>query len=295
MFLLPIAVSVFRSLMILLFFNLESPLYLINQNRREEAEQVLRIIYEDSYVGEELRHIIQRNETSSSKNSSWSTLLSRRYALRLVLGIVIVFNTQFSGVNAVTFFSQKLFEKYVDDKMKANLFNIGLGLANLVANMFSGKLVDISGRKRIFLIGDFFCMVFLALMAILYQYGYLYASLTMIYLYSIAFCMSIGQLLFIILPEILPEQGVGLIFSINWVFAFVIGLSYPKMIASSLDVPGTFGFYAGCCFVGFIIFLLFFKETKGKTNYEISSLFKGIKKKALLIQEDEKDYETEVK
>jgi MFS family permease len=293
MFLLPIGVSIMRSSLIIIFFNLESPLYLINKNKHEEAERVLRIIYEDSYVGEELKHIMQRNETSAHKSSSWTKLLSRRYALRLVVGLVIAFNSQFSGINAVTFFSQRLFEKYVGDTTTANYFNIGLGFANLISNIFSGKLVDIAGRKKIYLIGDFFCMLFLALMAILYQYGYLYPSLAMIYLYSISYCMSIGQLLFIIIPEILPEQGLGLIFACNWVFAFIIGLSYPKMIASSLDVPGTFGFYAACCFFGFLFVLLFFKETKGKTNYEISFLFKGNKNKSLLTEGNEKDHEAE--
>ena len=290
MFLFPAAISILRIALTSIFFNFESPLYLASINKVKDAERVLVKLYKGEYVQEELRATIQQVEANEKKKMNIGVLLTKRYLIRVILGVFITFNIQFSGINAVTFYSQKLFEKYVTNQSTADLLNIVLSIVNLLANMLSGRIVDLSGRKKVFLFGDTICMISLALLAILYQLEYPYASLAMIFLYSISFCASIGPLIFIILPEILPDQGISLVLTFYWLFAFIVGLTYPPMTESTVGIPGTFGFYSCCCFVGILVFIALFKETKGKNNMEISQIYcKG--QEPVKDKEQEKDYE----
>ena len=101
-------------------------------------------------------------------------------------------------------------------------------------------------------------------------------TLIMIFAFNGFFNLGAGPLIFLIIPQILPGKLVGLVFFIYWIFAFLVGLLFPKMIDSAMGIEGSFLFFGGCVFFGFVFNLVFLEETKGMSNEEISALYRRL-------------------
>ena len=75
--------------------------------------------------------------------------------LPIVLAFLIAFFNQMSGINAVLYFSPRIFELAGLGGSAAMLQSIGIGLVNLVFTLLGLWLIDRLGRKTVLLIGSF--------------------------------------------------------------------------------------------------------------------------------------------
>lgn len=78
-----------------------------------------------------------------------------------------------------------------------------------------------------------------------------------------SFGLSLGPIVWVYLPEILPAKGVSLAVLANWVGCGIIGVGFP-IVVKIIQIQGTFLVFLGCCIAATIFFLFFIKETKGK-------------------------------
>lgn len=106
---------------------------------------------------------------------------------------------------------------------KAFKFTLILGSVNILATLISGLIIDKIGRKTILLIGNFFCMIFLGSVAYLFYKHNFYSTKYFILMYIFAFGLSLGPIVWIYIPEILPEKGISIVAFLNWVFVLTIG------------------------------------------------------------------------
>ena len=88
----------------------------------------------------------------------------------------------------------------------------------------------------------------------------------------LSFGISLGPIVWLYLPEILPEKGVSLAASANWVGCGIIGIGFP-IVKNIFNIQGTFLIFVGCCLVAFFYVLFCVKETKGKRAEEIEDMF----------------------
>lgn len=275
----PIITCALRTLVFLFFFNFETPSYLVMKGKDEESKEIIKKLYYE--VHEESIYNEIKVKISNYKDVSLSELTGKKYRKRLSIGIILSVIQQFSGVNAVLFYSDKIFKgdkpseevDPFDDKM-AKIFTILIGLILTFASWLSGKFIDRFGRKSILLLGEVFCIITLGLLTIL---GFLEidsVSRYIILLFMFSFGISLGPIVWIYVPEILPERGVSMATLANWVSCGIIGLCFP-IVKNAVTIQGTFLIFLGCCVAALFYMFFFIKETKGKTSEEVEQMFAG--------------------
>lgn len=88
-----------------------------------------------------------------------------------------------------------------------------------------------------------------------------------------AFGCSLGPIVWLYLPEIVPDAGVSASCIANWLFTSLVGLLFPIIKNSSVQLRGTFLLFSAFSFFGVIYMHIFVHETKGKTGDEIVKAF----------------------
>ena len=276
MFGLPIIIAAIRSLFILMFFNYDSPIDLLWNNENDKAMDIIKALYKSEHVQHIYETLSLRVDSLKKRKQPQflREILDRRYSLRLFIGLSLVFANQFSGVNAIAFYSKKLFLKLGWSDSVANGLNLGLGLVNILAGIVIAIPIKKLGVKYTYLISLFLVVIMLGLIALFTLMDINLPSVIFTVGYNFSYNLGCGPIIFMIIPQILPERLIGFVFIMNWVFAFVIGFMFPKMIDSnSLGVDGSFLFFACCVLAVFVFNMIFLKETGGKTNAEISSVY----------------------
>ena len=273
MFGLPIVISLIRSLFIKFVFNYDSPIYLISNGEHLEATNTLKKFYKPEFVQEIYEKLCLRVDSLKKRKQIifLREIIDKRYSLRLFIGLSLVFACQFSGVNAIAFYSKKLFLKVGWSESVANILNIGLGAVNILAGLIIAFPIKKFGIRWTYLMSLFLCTIMLGLIAFFTLIDINLPSVIFTFGFNFSFNLGCGPIIFIIVPQILPERLIGFVFIMNWVLAFVIGFCFPKMIDSSMNIDGSFFFFACCVFLVFIFNLIFLKESGGKTNAEISA------------------------
>ena len=279
MFAFPILTAALRSLFLLTVFRFETPSYLISKGKDEEAKEILDKIYFAEHSDQIYKEVKVR--MGNCKDVSFGELFGPKYRGRMGMGILLSFIQQFSGVNAVLFYSDKIFKgdgdpdqiDPFDDKM-AKIFTILIGCILIFASWLSGKFIDKFGRKSILLLGECMCIVTLVILAIFGFMSLENPSKYIILVYMFSFGISLGPIVWLYLPEILPEKGVSVAALANWVGCGIIGLFFP-IVKDAIKIQGTFLIFLGCCVAA--LFYMFFcvKETKGKSPEEIEAMFVG--------------------
>lgn len=84
----------------------------------------------------------------------------------LIIALMVMFAQQLSGINAVMFFSTKIFTMAQLDKNAAQNATMGVGAMNVLMTFISLILVERTGRKTLMLIGFTGMFIDTALLAI---------------------------------------------------------------------------------------------------------------------------------
>ncbi len=219
--------------LVLLFGIPRSPRWLVTQNRVEEARSVLQMMEAEDPEGE-LKEIVESVHLDRLQTAD--PLFARKYRLPIFLAITIGMFNQLSGINAILYYLNYIFEKAGYSKMSGDLQAVAVGAMNLVATLFAMTLIDKLGRKALLLIGSFFAI-------------------------------SQGAVIWVYIGEVFPNRvrakGQGLGSSSHWIMNGLIQLTFPWLAKSSGAYP--FLFFAAMMLLQFFVVLFFYPETKGVT------------------------------
>ncbi len=263
-----------------MFFVPESPRWLIGKGRAAEARQVLSRIHPDDMVDYELAQIQQTVQDEASRKGDWRELFSKRLRTPLLIGIGIFFIQQFSGINAVIYYSSRIFELAGFGK-GAIMATVGVGIVNTLSTLVAVRFIDQWGRKPILYTGLLGTAASLSTIAFAF---YSQESLSPdvfrilaiggIYVYIFFFAISLGPLGWLLISEVYPLRIRGFATSLgssyHWFFDFWVSYSFPLLAATALGKNGgIFMIYAtvvllGLFFARFIVF-----ETKGMSLEDI--------------------------
>ncbi len=272
-------------LMLGMLFVPESPRWLIGKGREEEAMSVLKRLREDSIAEQEMKDIKQLIEDEKHNKGNWKMLFSKRLRIPLLIGVGIFFIQQFSGINAIIYFSTDIFKKIFPDGSDAVLATVGVGVINSCATILAIMILDKFGRKQILytgLIGTAVCLATVGLA--FYMKDSLGAEIQKImliggvYLYIIFFAISLGPLGWILISEIYPLKIRGFASSMgsfnHWIFDACVAYSFPILAATNLGTNGgIFGIYMTVVLLGLLFAKYVVFETKGLTLEEIEKRY----------------------
>lgn len=265
--------------LILLFFIPETPSWLLLQGREKPAFALLKLLH----PGEKHQHMMeQMKEKLIHKKFHINVSLARRgLMIPLVVGIVLSLLQQITGINTIIYYSPIIFYKvgfaHLDTTLSASLF---IGIVNVLATMVALWMIHVIGRRTLLLWGLFVMALSLAMLSFFGFYpvsgGYI-ASLLSIALYVIAFAVSLGPIVWIVVAEIFPLKARGRSMSIaifvNWLGNYLVSLLFLPLMEYA-KVAGVFALFAIICILGWIFVMLFVPETRGKSLEEIQECWK---------------------
>jgi SP family arabinose:H+ symporter-like MFS transporter len=121
----------------------ESPRWLMKKNRRNEALAVLGRVGGEQYAQEETGQI----EVSLAQTQGSFTELFTVYRPPLIMGCLLAVFSQLSGINTVMYFGPRIFEEIGTATATAFLWEVSVGVVNIVFTLVSFWLIDRAGRK----------------------------------------------------------------------------------------------------------------------------------------------------
>lgn len=263
----------------------ESPRWLIAKGRGPEAIKVLELLRTPEQAQVEFAETQQLMQSEKSGQGNWGLFFSARFRIPLLIGIGIFCIQQFSGINAIIYYSTDIFKKLFDTST-ATLATVGVGVVNSLATIIAMPFLDKWGRKPVLytgLIGTAVCLATVGLAFLMKDS--LSPDLQKImlvggtYTYIIFFAISLGPLGWLLISEIYPLKIRGFATSMgsfnHWFFDFWVAFSFPRLAATGLgDNGGIFFIYMSVVLLGLIFAKKLVPETKGLTLEQIEKLWK---------------------
>ncbi|MFG0254157.1 MAG: sugar porter family MFS transporter [Rhodopirellula sp. JB053] len=250
----------------------ESPRWLLQNGRKEQAEKVLHKIGGEEYASEQIASI---NESFSEETSRHSIrdLFEPRLMKIIGLGIFIAMFQQWCGINVIFNYAQEIFEAAGYDVSGMMLNIVITGIVNLVFTLVAINTVDRWGRRPLMLLGSGGLMVTYAILGSCYYFELKGIIVLAVVLTAIAcYAMTLAPITWVLLSEIFPNRvrgtAISLCVSALWIACFVLTVTF-KPINVALGASGTFWLYGVICLIGFLVLYARVPETKNKSLEEI--------------------------
>ncbi len=255
--------------LLLLFGIPRSPRWLVKKRRVAEAREVLRLTGEQNYESE-LQDIVASIDAEHGHGDE--PLFQRKYRLPIFLAITIGVFNQFSGINAILYYSSYIFLQAGFSKDSGNLQSVAIGATNLIFTLIAMSVIDRIGRKTLLLIGSVGLTISLAGVAMVFAtHGHEGLLVWLLIFFIASFAFSQGAVIWVYLSEVFPNRvrakGQSLGSLSHWLMNALISLTFPRIANISHAAP--FGLFSVMMVVQFFVVLFFFPETKGVTLEEM--------------------------
>ena len=193
----------------------------------------------------------------------------------MVLAFLLAAFNQLSGINFIIYYAPRVFDMAGLDGSAALLSTAGVGLVNLIFTMLGVSLIDRIGRKSLMYIGSFGYLLSLATVtwAFSSQMGGT-VVVGAVFVFIAAHAIGQGAVIWVFIAEIFPNsvrsKGQSLGSGTHWVFAALITLIMPQVLAS-FSAPQVFGFFTFAMFLQLLFVRFLMPETKGRTLEDVSA------------------------
>jgi SP family sugar:H+ symporter-like MFS transporter len=266
----------------------ESPRYLVEKGRKEEAQAILASVWKQEDIDRASRDLERQIEEDRVAKRT-GTLRGTKLGLQGIvwIGIILSVFQQFVGINVIFYYSTTLWQAVGFDESQSLTTSVITAVTNVAVTFIAIALVDRIGRRPILLTGSLAMAVSLAIMAICFSqsstdggevslpqpFGVI--AIVAANVFVIGFGASWGPLVWVLLGEIFPNRirakALGVAAMAQWIANFVITVSFPALSAFSL--PFTYGMYAAFAALSFVFVLTKIPETNGMSLEEAETLF----------------------
>lgn len=298
-------------ILILSFFQEESPRFLVKQKKPDEAARVLGRLRQqpaDSlYIVENIASIQAAldQELEASQGVGWLGKVKEMFLVpsnlyRVYLATMVQFLSQWSGAGSITLYAPDLFEILgITGSEEGLLVTAVFGIVKLVAALVCALfLVDVIGRKRALLIGislQTIAMLYVAIfLTIIPQLGTVdgfelpkkdqaasIGAIAMIYLSGFGWALGWNSMQYLLTAELFPLRirALATSWSMTLHFANQYGNSraVPNMLLSTaeggISPGGTFWCFAAVTSLGGAWVWVSVPETSGRTLESMDRLF----------------------
>ncbi len=275
----------------LLFSAPESPRWLIQAGRETEALRIL-----EGVAGPERaqREIAAVQEVLGQEEGRFRELFQARFRRPVVIAMILMVVSQFSGINAIMYYSTKIFTTAGIGVKDAFMASVIVGLVNVVFTFVAIALVDRAGRRPLLLIGLAVQVGALGAVGWMFHAGAGGVPLLAAILVFIgAFAMALGPIPWILCSEIFPTKVRGRAMSLAtfaiWSACYIVAQTCPMMLKLKSELPPattfldrlasflaigpsmTFWVYAACSLLGLLFVWSMVPETKGRSLEEIEA------------------------
>jgi facilitated trehalose transporter len=279
-------------LQILIYLAPESPTWLVSQSRQTEAKEVFHWLRgTGSDATNEIQGIVDKNQhrnTNIENNSLAKELLRPSFFKPFFFMTIFFFVQQFSGVNAVAFYTVTIFQQIfsvggssVNEYVAMGVLDVARVLMSVVACVLLRRM----GRRSLAIFSATGTALSLLGLAAFLHFGsslspenFLVSWAPVIFLVSYMCFVSIGlvPLPWVMTGEVFPASvrgiGSGSTSCFGFLFFFAVVKSGPALF-SNLGSEGAFLVYGIIAAVGCIYLYVACPETKNKTLQDIENKF----------------------
>jgi len=260
---------------------LESPRWLLHRDSSSRKARYiirkLRGLRYDSEVETEVAHFLSANKVQSEEDedhhkADWMTLYKdKSVRMLLISALVLQMSQQFSGINAVFYYSSSFFKGVIDDPLTGTSI---VGAVNVAATYVALLLMDSFGRRTLILwstggmLISTICIMF-ALLGILNKD----IALIAVNAYVFFFEIGLGPIPWLIVAEMFDAKYVSIAMSaacqLNWACNFIVSFIFPYMV----QYLGAFSFLPFTCVLLFTLLFVYYylPETHGTTPEELQA------------------------
>ena len=265
----------------------ETPRWLISQGEASQAGSMLLWLRGNSYdIVDEQREI--EDQIQSEKTMSVCEIMkefkTRPAYYPLVLVLFLMFFQQFSGINAIIFNADDIFDD-VTTKDSDLVSSLSVGLTQVVATFVGVILTDLLGRRTLLISGAFIMCVSISVAGVyeLLDHKYHHDNISAmgisgLIVYNVGFSIGWGALPWLMTSELIPLRvrgaGVGIATFVNWLLAAIVTGGY-EFYQDAVNVWLAFWSFGIVCFFAAIFVAIFIPETKNKSLEEIERNFEA--------------------
>ncbi|KAI0796273.1 hypothetical protein BC629DRAFT_1592504 [Irpex lacteus] len=216
---------------------------------------------------------------------AWSMLFTSKYIKRTMIGVLMMFFQQWSGINALLYYGPTLMaELGLQGDTITLMVSGGIGIVQFISVFPVILYIDRLGRKPLLRYGSAtMCLAHLFIALLVWRYAdswveHPYAAWTAVactYIFTAGYGMSYGPIGWILPSEVFPismrSRGVSLSTASNWLNNFLIGLLTPILIEFSASA--TFMVFSTACFLGYFWSTYIVPETGNVSLEEMDEVF----------------------
>ncbi|XP_044020908.1 facilitated trehalose transporter Tret1-like isoform X2 [Aphidius gifuensis] len=268
----------------------ETPRWYISKGKVKEARKSLQWLRGKNVdISDELSSIEDAN-ANCEKHSAQSPvyeMLKKKNLKPLLISLGLMFFQQFSGINAVIFYTVQIFEM-AGSSVPKNTSTIIVGIVNFASTFIATALIDRLGRKvllyistiamitTLFSLGTFFYIKEKYPDVDIINYGWV--PLTSLVIFVIGFSLGFGPIPWLMMGEILPASIRGPAASVatafNWFIVFTVTKTFQDTM-SAIGAGPTFWIFGAICCVALIFVIIWVPETRGRSLEEIEKGMSG--------------------
>ncbi|WP_200792248.1 sugar porter family MFS transporter [Agrococcus sp. Marseille-P2731] len=256
----------------------ESPRWLAERGRRDEALAVLRTVRAEDRAIAELGEVAQvatrRHERSGSRTGLRAVLRSRWLVRILLVGIGVGVAQQLTGINSIMYYGNTVLVEAGFEQTAALIANIAPGVIAVIGGLIALRLMDRLDRRTTLLAGFSLttaCHLLIGGASLLLQPGdplrpWVILVLVVAFVGSMQTFLNVAT--WVYLSEIFPLHmrgvGIGVAVFAHWIANGTIALTFPSLVAG-VGITGTFFLFAGVGALALAFIATQVPETRGRT------------------------------
>ncbi|XP_063928988.1 facilitated trehalose transporter Tret1-2 homolog isoform X2 [Zophobas morio] len=269
----------------------ETPRWYVSKQKIPEARKALMWLRGNTNqdaVEKEFEELLKSQKTSDEKSETLRDLFTKPNMKSLLIVLGLMFFQQFSGINAIIFYTTQIFED-TGSNIPSSIQTIIVGAVNFISTFIATILIDKLGRKILLYISSVAMIITLAVLGVYFYllkvsnydvstYGWV--PLASFVVYVLGFSFGFGPIPWLMMGEILPAKirgpAASVSTSFNWIGTFVVTTAF-HLIKDIIGAYGVFWLFCGITIIGLVFTILFVPETKGQSLEDIERKLAGVK------------------
>ena len=190
------------------------------------------LLNEALFVRQQIYQLRHRGDVPKKRFSL--ELFSGRYSFPVTLAILFALFNQLTGINAIIYYSPRIFDLTGIARDSALLSTVGVGFINMMFTLVGMAVIDRYGRKSLMYFGSVGLILALGLIARAFFLEIFHTVPYLLFIYIAFFALSQGAVIWVFISEIFPNRvraaGQSLGSFTHWIMAAAMTNAFPWFV-----------------------------------------------------------------